>query len=165
MSPRRPHRPPRRWTAAVSVGAVLAAVTWLVLGGPGGTGEDTVAGEPTASPPTRASRAPTGPRALVWAVGDGDSGRAAAALARLIRRSDPDRFIYLGDVYERGTRREFERNYAPTYGRLADGRSPRPAITSGPEPGMATSPTGARRRDGGCRATTRCGSSAGRSWR
>ena len=60
-------------------------------------------------------------RAVVWAVGDGANGTAASRrLARRIAAGDPDRFLYLGDVYDRGTAREFRRNYEPVYGRLAE---------------------------------------------
>jgi predicted phosphodiesterase len=59
-------------------------------------------------------------RAVVWAVGDAATpGRAADRVAALIRRADPDRFLYLGDVYETGTRAEFRREYHPRFGRLA----------------------------------------------
>ena len=59
-------------------------------------------------------------RAVVWAAGDAAgpdprSGRVAA----LVRRGAPDRFIYLGDVYETGTPAEFRRWYHPRFGRLA----------------------------------------------
>jgi hypothetical protein len=58
-------------------------------------------------------------RAIVWAVGDGADGSAAArALAARIARDRPDRFLYLGDVYPTGTAADFARNYAPVYGRL-----------------------------------------------
>jgi hypothetical protein len=63
-------------------------------------------------------RAPA--RTVVYALGDGADGSAASRrLARYVRSRRPDRFIYLGDVYERGTRAEFRTNYHPLYGRLA----------------------------------------------
>ncbi len=65
-------------------------------------------------------------RALVWAVGDGDATPAAARLVRVIGRSHPDLFLYLGDVYERGTAADFARRYAPTYGLLARRTAPTP---------------------------------------
>jgi hypothetical protein len=66
-------------------------------------------------------------RAVVWAVGDGADGSAhAKRLARLILRDEPDRFLYLGDVYETGTAEEFRRNYAGVYGRLAEITAPTP---------------------------------------
>jgi hypothetical protein len=65
--------------------------------------------------------------AVVWAVGDGaDGGGAAKRLAGRIERARPDRFLYLGDVYESGTPSEFATNYAPTYGRLASITAPTP---------------------------------------
>lgn len=40
--------------------------------------------------------------ATLWAVGDGPSGKpAAAAVGRLVRKDDPDYLLYLGDVYGR----------------------------------------------------------------
>ena len=57
---------------------------------------------------------------VVWALGDGaDGSRPARRLARFVARRRPDRFFYLGDVYERGTRADFRRKYSPLYGRLA----------------------------------------------
>jgi Calcineurin-like phosphoesterase len=62
----------------------------------------------------------TAERAVVWAVGDAATpGPAADRVAALIRRADLDRFLYLGDVYETGTRAEFRRWYHPRFGRLA----------------------------------------------
>jgi Calcineurin-like phosphoesterase len=65
--------------------------------------------------------------ALVWAVGDGaDGGAAAKALERLIEAARPDRFLYLGDVYKDGTAADFAHHYAPVYGRLAAITAPTP---------------------------------------
>jgi hypothetical protein len=62
----------------------------------------------------------TNERAVVWAVGDAATpGSGADRVAALIRRADLDRFLYLGDVYESGTRAEFRRWYEPRFGRLA----------------------------------------------
>lgn len=59
-------------------------------------------------------------RAEVWAVGDGaDGGSTGMAVAKMIARAEPDRFLYLGDVYPRGTAADYESNYAPSFGRLA----------------------------------------------
>jgi hypothetical protein len=64
---------------------------------------------------------------VVWAVGDGaDGGPDGAKVAQLIARDKPDRLLYLGDVYETGSRPEFETNYAPTFGRLARRTAPTP---------------------------------------
>jgi hypothetical protein len=71
---------------------------------------------------------PAAEPAVVWAVGDGAFATAPAKrLGRAIARDRPDRFLYLGDVYHRGTRAEFRRNYEPVYGALA----PITAPTSG----------------------------------
>lgn len=57
---------------------------------------------------------------VVWAVGDGaDGSPAGRRLARYVRRRRPARFLYLGDVYERGTAAEFAQHYDPGYGALA----------------------------------------------
>ncbi len=62
---------------------------------------------------------------IVYAVGDAaDGGAAAAELAAYVEDHDPDRFFYLGDVYETGTAEEFEQNYDPLYGDLADRTDP-----------------------------------------
>ncbi|MGH3116526.1 MAG: metallophosphoesterase family protein [Gaiellales bacterium] len=65
--------------------------------------------------------------ALVWAVGDGaDGDEESKALARLIARSQPDLFLYLGDVYDKGTASDFAQNYAPVYGHMARLTAPTP---------------------------------------
>jgi hypothetical protein len=59
-------------------------------------------------------------RAVVWAAGDvATPGVRAERVASLVRRGRPDRFLYLGDVYETGTAREFRRWYHPRLGQLA----------------------------------------------
>jgi acid phosphatase type 7 len=59
-------------------------------------------------------------RAVVWAVGDAATPNdGARRLAAHIRADEPDRFLYLGDVYEQGTARDFRRHYHPLYGALA----------------------------------------------
>jgi hypothetical protein len=59
-------------------------------------------------------------RTVVWAVGDGADGSAEARrLARYVGSKRPERFIYLGDVYEHGSAREFRDNYDANYGRMA----------------------------------------------
>jgi hypothetical protein len=64
--------------------------------------------------------------ALVWAVGDGDGTAHSAALVRVIQASHPQRFLYLGDVYPKGSASDFAHNYTPTYGRLVSITSPTP---------------------------------------
>ena len=65
---------------------------------------------------------------VVWAVGDGaDGSRQGKQVARMIRRDGPlAEFLYLGDVYERGTASEFRRNYSPVFGALNRITSPTP---------------------------------------
>jgi calcineurin-like phosphoesterase family protein len=66
-------------------------------------------------------------RAVVWAVGDGgDGSRGARRMAARIARDRPDRFFYLGDVYQAGTASDFRRNYEPSYGRLKRITEPTP---------------------------------------
>jgi hypothetical protein len=65
--------------------------------------------------------------AVVWAVGDAtDGGEYAPRVGRLVARGKPDRFLYLGDVYEDGTKEDFKNNYAPVFGRLATITAPTP---------------------------------------
>lgn len=55
----------------------------------------------------------------VWAVGDGGvEGPADDALASRVAREGLDRLLYLGDVYETGTAREYATNYATSWGRF-----------------------------------------------
>ena len=59
-------------------------------------------------------------RAVVWAAGDGATpGVRASRVARRVRLGRPDRFLYLGDVYETGTLGDFRRWHHPRYGPLA----------------------------------------------
>lgn len=72
-------------------------------------------------------RSVPGAEATIWAVGDGaDGGTAARALVARIEAGRPDRLLYLGDVYERGTRSDFRIHYATTYGALAPITAPTP---------------------------------------
>lgn len=76
-----------------------------------------------------ASANPIDPAAAteIWAVGDGADGSAAGRrVGRMIAAADPARLIYLGDVYERGTRWEFDNHYHPAYGALARRTLPTP---------------------------------------
>lgn len=69
-------------------------------------------------------RSVPGASATIWAVGDGDASPAARALVARIQADRPDRLLYLGDVYERGTADDFARHYDPSYGRLASITAP-----------------------------------------
>jgi hypothetical protein len=88
--------------------AVAAAVASLGVGAP-------------------ARQPPQSGRAVVWAVGDAAApGPAARRVAAAVRNARPDRFLYLGDVYEYGTATEFRRSYDPLYGSLAGITEPTP---------------------------------------
>jgi hypothetical protein len=64
---------------------------------------------------------------VVWAIGDGAAGTAAGErLAKRVAADDPDRVLYLGDVYEAGTAQEFSRNFARPYGPLLHRMLPTP---------------------------------------
>jgi hypothetical protein len=55
-------------------------------------------------------------RALLWAVGDGAAGTAPGhRLAQRIVAEHPTRVLYLGDVYETGTPKEFRSRMRGTY--------------------------------------------------
>lgn len=82
----------------------------------GGCGDDPRPPAPPAPPPEGT---------VVWAVGDAATGgEAPRPLARFVAGARVDRLVYLGDVYETGTRREFDRHYDPLYGALADRTTP-----------------------------------------
>lgn len=62
------------------------------------------AGRPQAAPAT------------VYALGDGaDAQQHGKQLARLVTAARPDRFLYLGDVYESGTASDYVANWRPLY--------------------------------------------------
>jgi hypothetical protein len=57
---------------------------------------------------------------VVFALGDGADGSTTSRdLANYVTSQNPDRFFYLGDVYETGTAAEFSSNYEPLYGSMA----------------------------------------------
>ena len=65
--------------------------------------------------------------AVVWAIGDGaDGSRDARRVAGLIAADRPDRVLYLGDVYETGTARDFRERFATVYGGLKRRMEPTP---------------------------------------
>ena len=85
------------------------------------------AGLVLAAAPSAAGQPAEAERAVVWAVGDAATPSSGARrLAATIRAARPDRFLYLGDVYEYGTAAEFERNYDPLYGPLGTITEPTP---------------------------------------
>jgi len=112
----------------------LTAVLLASLAGCGGSGAPAPPA-PAAAPAAPAGPAPTaagipGPdarRAVVWAVGDAATpGPDADRIGALVAGARPDLFLYLGDVYESGTRAEFRRWYHPRFGRLAGITMPTP---------------------------------------
>lgn len=113
----------RRAALAAIAAALLVASVSACGGGDGGS-------EPrgeTANRDTGLDSSRSSKPAIVWAVGDGADGeRFAPRVARLVERGKPDRFLYLGDVYEDGTKDEFKNNYAPVFGRFADVTAPTP---------------------------------------
>jgi hypothetical protein len=67
-----------------------------------------------------------GDRATIWAVGDGDASKRGRAVIDRIGARPFHRPLYLGDVYQYGTAKDFRDNYAPTYGRFAQRTAPTP---------------------------------------
>ena len=61
-------------------------------------------------------------------------------MAALIAADRPDHVIYLGDVYETGTRDEFETNFAQVYGDLAERMWPTPGNHDWPSHGAGYDP-------------------------
>ena len=108
--------------AALTAGA---AALWL-----GGDDDSPAAKSLPADNPAADSRK----AAAIWAVGDGaDGGPEAKQVADLINRAKPDRFLYLGDVYDDGTPEEFNTNYRPAYGRFDKVGAPTPGNHDWPE--------------------------------
>jgi acid phosphatase type 7 len=108
--------------------AMVAAV--VAIGGLGltacGSGHPP-AGSPPAGAAVAADADAPARHAVVWAVGDGaDGGDAGRQVAARIAAGRVDRLLYLGDVYDEGTREQFAGNYADTYGRLAPKTAPTP---------------------------------------
>lgn len=113
---------PLRWWSILLATLVFAGIAALAIS----ARRDAPPPKPV---PNRAFPTPSGSRsaATVWAVGDGADGSAPAAkVASMIAEADPDRLLYLGDVYDSGTAREFRQNFAPLYGRIADRIAPTP---------------------------------------
>jgi len=76
---------------------------------------------------TLSAAAPAGAATRVWAVGDGGvPSRGDDRLAGRVGAWGIDRLLYLGDVYERGSAREYRRRYAPGWGRFKSITRPTP---------------------------------------
>jgi Calcineurin-like phosphoesterase len=122
----------RPWTWILGVVLLLAVAGAAAL-----LAEEKIEG--VVAPETGALRPPEGEwirsvqgeTADIWAVGDADPPRAAS-VARLIRRTDPDRILYLGDVYPRGKRDDFRR-WAKPFGGLVNRMAPTPGNHDWPE--------------------------------
>jgi Calcineurin-like phosphoesterase len=101
--------------------AVVAVPTFLAAAvGPGSQPLPPTAPGRFTAPPAAAS-------ATVWAVGDGAKySQGALSVARLIEGGNPTRFLYLGDVYERGSAGDFAANYETVFGPLRDITLPTP---------------------------------------
>lgn len=68
---------------------------------------------------------PPSKQTVVYALGDGaDGSTTSRALADYVKAQNPDRFFYLGDVYETGTASEFSNKYEPLYGSMASKTDP-----------------------------------------
>src|SRR5688572_7409173 len=113
----------RRWPIALLLLAALAGLAVLAAGRDGDEGPAQPAAEDRPAFLASDSRR----AAEVWALGDAaDGGPAGERVAQVVNRARPDRFLYLGDVYENGTAEEFERNYEPLYGELKPITAPTP---------------------------------------
>lgn len=109
----------RRRLVLLVISAALIAIG-IAAALPRGEDESPDPGSPASG------NAPQG-EATVWAVGDGaDGGDDALRVADVIERGRPDRLLYLGDVYDTGTRAEFEDRYKPVYGRFDKIAAPTP---------------------------------------
>ena len=76
-------------------------------------------------------RSVRGDTAELWAVGDADPPQSAR-VAKLIRRADADRILYLGDVYPAGNPDDFDR-WAKPWRRLVRRMAPTPGNHEWPE--------------------------------
>src|SRR5688500_6726014 len=61
----------------------------------------------------------------IWAFGDAHPSRTPQVM-RIVRRTNPERIIYLGDVYPRGTRADFRRWAKPIGRRYLKRMAPTP---------------------------------------
>jgi hypothetical protein len=129
--------------AALAGSAIVSIAVLLVVGR--GSAEPPIhepAGAFVRSGPTN--------RAVVWAVGDGaDGGAAAKAVAARIAVARVDRFLYLGDVYGPtiastlrgdGTASDYRDRYAAVYGKLAPHTAPTPGNHEWPQRGDGYEP-------------------------
>lgn len=123
-TPRRPYA----WGLALGLLVLaLVAVGFALLRGPNITpASETAAGSFRDGPDISG--------ATVWALGDSaDGGSASRRVGAMIAADQPDRFIYLGDVYENGTPEEFTQNYQTAFGGLRQATLPTPGNHDWPQ--------------------------------
>jgi hypothetical protein len=81
------------------------------------------------------------PSVVVWAVGNGaDASGRGSAVARLVAKGRPQRFLYLGGVFPRGSLNDFVRGYAPAFGRFAAFTAPTPGRPEWRDRGLGYEP-------------------------
>lgn len=118
----------RRPTRMLGWSMTLATITLLLTAGVLLFSAPRMAPAPRPVPNHAFPSAPSpAAEAVVWALGDGaDGGERAIALARRIAADRPERVLYLGDVYERGSPEDFRDRYDTVYGQLARLTAPTP---------------------------------------
>lgn len=134
-----------RYIIAITVTLAALATAWAIVVGP-------LSAQPSIRQPDGAWLE-SGPseRAVVWAVGNGaDGSDSARAVARRIEADDPDRVLYLGDVYAtsllrriligEGTLHDFEANFDSVYGAMAQRIAPTPGNHEWPRRGDGYDP-------------------------
>jgi hypothetical protein len=113
----------KRTLGAAAVALAMGAVAALVLLG----GEPTSSVQAASGPVGRFPAPAAGGSATLWAVGDGaDGSEATRRVARLIATRRSTGLLYLGDVYDSGSAREFRTNYDDAYGGLKLSTAPTP---------------------------------------
>jgi hypothetical protein len=79
------------------------------------------------SEPAASRQAPPARGTVLWAVGDGATdSQAARDVSSLMAAGPSARILYLGDVYDDGTREDFEENFDAVYGDLVNRMWPTP---------------------------------------
>lgn len=117
--------------AVLALVAVAGVLVFVVFGSE--NVEHVFKSEATAYRPPHGEWVPSvaGKRAELWATGDAGA-ETDRGVAALIERSDPDRVLYLGDVYPNGTREQFEQ-WQEAWGDLAAQMAPTPGNHDWPE--------------------------------